>query len=201
MYKYIMAALESLEWMDLGSAKAYTPICSPIEGGDLIIGRDRRKFMTAVGMLGWLVNTGRPDVAYAHSRIAQHMASPTTAAMAAVKRCFKYLKRTAHYTLSVPLHDEDRHAAVPTDPYTLQDGDWEFYCDSDFAGNNEPQNKRRSQNGYIAISGGAPVYWASKVSSVAFAHPDIGEAHVDVSSGAAEVYACLLYTSPSPRDS
>ena len=31
--------------------------------------------------------------------------------------------------------------------------------------------------------------WGSKVSSVCFAHPDIGEAHADVSSGAAEVYA------------
>ena len=36
---------------------------------------------------------------------------------------------------------------------------------------------------------GAPVLWGSKVSSVAFAHPDIGEAHADISSGAAEVYA------------
>ena len=41
----------------------------------------------------------------------------------------------------------------------------------------------------MAIQGGAPVYWASKVSSVAFAHPKIGEAHADLSSGAAEVYA------------
>jgi hypothetical protein len=36
---------------------------------------------------------------------------------------------------------------------------------------------------------GAPVLWGSKVSSVCFAHPDIGEAHADISSGAAEVYA------------
>ena len=35
----------------------------------------------------------------------------------------------------------------------------------------------------------APVDWASKVSSVAFAHPLIGEAHADISSGAAEVHA------------
>jgi hypothetical protein len=36
---------------------------------------------------------------------------------------------------------------------------------------------------------GAPVHWTSKVASVAFAHPDIGEAHADMSSGACEVYA------------
>ena len=56
------------------------------------------------------------------------------------------------------------------------------------AGNSEAQNKRRSQNGEIAVLNKAPVAWASKVSSVGFAHPDIGEAHADRSSGAAEVY-------------
>ena len=33
--------------------------------------------------------------------------------------------------------------------------------------------------------------WGSEVSSVAFAHPKIGEAHPDMSSGAAEVYAAV----------
>jgi hypothetical protein len=41
---------------------------------------------------------------------------------------------------------------------------------------------------------GAPVLWGSKVSSVAFAHPLIGEAHADISSGAAEVYAAANAT-------
>jgi hypothetical protein len=66
---------------------------------------------------------------------------------------------------------------------------WEFYCDSDFAGNTDPANKRRSQSGYIALLDGAPVFWKSKVSSVCFASADIGEAHPDMSSSAAEIYA------------
>ena len=45
---------------------------------------------------------------------------------------------------------------------TARAEDWKFYCDSDFAGNTEPQNKRRSQNGYIAIHNTAPMFWASK---------------------------------------
>lgn len=65
---------------------------------------------------------------------------------------------------------------------------WGFYCDSDFAGNVEIQNKRRSQNGYVALLNKVPVYWVSKVSSVAFATPLIGEAHADMSSSAAEIY-------------
>ena len=53
----------------------------------------------------------------------------------------------------------------------------------------EKQNKRRSQNDEIAILNGAPVSWASTVSSVGFAHPDIGESHADMWSAAAEIYA------------
>ena len=64
----------------------------------------------------------------------------------------------------------------------------EFYCDSDFAGNTELQNKFRSQNGYVFMLNSAPVLWASKVTSVAFAHPKIGEAHADMSSAASEIY-------------
>ena len=44
------------------------------------------------------------------------------------------------------------------------------------------------------MQNGAAVFWASKVSSVAFAHPDIGEAHADTSSGAAEVYGAANAT-------
>lgn len=69
------------------------------------------------------------------------------------------------------------------------DGCWEFYVDSDFAGNSEIQNRRRSQIGIVALQNEFCVFWSSKVSSVAFADVDIGEAHPDTSSGAAEVYA------------
>ena len=61
--------------------------------------------------------------------------------------------------------------------------------DSDFAGNSEVQNKRRSQIGIIGLQNGFPVFGSSKVSSIAFADEDIGEAHADTSSGAAEAYA------------
>ena len=62
--------------------------------------------MTAVGCLGWLVNTGRPDVAFAHSRIAQHMANPTASAMNAVEHVFGYLKGAKDFMLRAPLYTE-----------------------------------------------------------------------------------------------
>ena len=51
------------------------------------------------------------------------------------------------------------------------------------------QNKRQSQSDFIAMLNGAPVLWGSKMSSICFVHDDIGEAHANISSGAAKVYA------------
>ena len=178
-----------------------TPIAAPIPTDSPPLDPpSRRKFMTAVGCLGWLVNTGRPDCAYAHSRIAQHMALPTEGALQAVLRVFRYLKGTANLALSAPLYGPDVDVEVAFTQQPLQqstrtvDHGWRFFCDTDFAGNCEPQNRRRSQNGVVAMQNGAAVFWASKVSSVAFAHPDIGEAHADTSSGAAEVYGAANAT-------
>ena len=89
--------------------------------------------------------------------------------------------------MSLDGHDQPVSSVLHSNPLDCEK-DWKFYCDSDFAGNTEKQNKRRSQNGFIATLGGAAVLWGSKVTSVAFAHPDIGEAHAGMSSGAAEIY-------------
>jgi hypothetical protein len=114
------------------------------------------------------------------------MAKPNKSAMSTAKHIFLYLYGARNWVLSclsqpseldLSYHDSD------TAEY------WEFYVDSDFAGNSEVQNKRRSQIGIIALQNGFPVLWSSKVSSVAFADADLGEAHADTSSGAAEVYA------------
>ena len=101
MEKYIEQALDALGLADIRPAKS--PINAPIEGGSPLDHSLRRKFMMAVGCIGWLVNTGRPDIAYAHSRVAQHMASPTTSAMDAVKRIMAYLKGAKDWCLGVPL--------------------------------------------------------------------------------------------------
>ena len=182
--------LNCAEIMGLSTASyVSTPICEPIDPSSELLDADgRRLFMTGTGCLGWLANTARPDVALAHSRIAQHMAHPTQSAMRTVVRAFKYLAAHSDLCLSAPLHSRDRDLS---DRFTKGEdhSDWEFFSDSDHAGNDESQNKRRSQNGFIALLNNAPVAWHSKVSSVAFAHPDISEAHADTSSGAAEIYA------------
>jgi len=93
-----------------------------------------------------------------------------------------------------PLYDDYANCAHSPEVDPRNNYGWEFFVDSDFASNDEEQNNRRSQNGYIALLNGAPIVWSSKVSSVAFADERIGEAHPDISSGAAEVYAAANST-------
>lgn len=197
METYILNTLELLGISDIKVVR--TPIVQPIDPESTpLTSAETRVFMTGTGCLGWLCNTARPDVSYAHSRISQHMAKPNASALKALKHTFAYLKGTAHYSLSSRTHAPDRNvesnAVFMTDSSANAAAGWEFYVDSDFAGNAEVQNKRRSQNGYIALLNGTPVLWGSKVSSVAFAHPAINEAHADSSSGAAEVYSAANAT-------
>ena len=83
-------------------------------------------FMSACGMLGWLVSTRRPNVKYTHSCISQHMSAPKCGALAAVIHTVKYCAST----LTACLHQ----------PYN-RDGEWRLTTDSDHTGNTEPQNK------------------------------------------------------------
>jgi hypothetical protein len=182
MSTYIRGAIKLLGFEGLRPVS--TPINQPINPDSTLLDQTLIRFcLTAVGILGWLVNTCRPDMAYAHSRIAQHMAKPTDSMLTAIRRAFAYLTGTHDLGIAAPLHSGESSS-----------GHWEFYTDSDFAGNDEPQNRRRSQNGHVALFNCAPVLWGSKVSSVAFAHPMIDEAHADISSAAAEIYAAANAT-------
>jgi hypothetical protein len=189
MEVYITNALIILGWNNLKSVS--TPIRKAIEPGMPLSPALTTKFHTAQGMLGWLNLTCRPDISYAHSRIGQHQATPSDAALEALEYVFRYLKGTKHLCIAAPNYSQDRDLTGPvlnTAEVDRGQHGWEFYCDSDYAGNSEPQNKRRSQNGVLAMLNHAPVYWSSKISSVCFATPDIGEAHADTSSAAAEIF-------------
>ena len=185
---YINKTLQILGQNDL-SKTADTPINKPIDGDSpKLVDKRLKLFPTAIGCFGWMANTCRPDISYAHSRMSQHLANPTESAWEAVIRCCDYLRGTTDLCIAAPRWQEDKDV-LSTGKHIDSNHGWEFYSDSDFAGNSETQNKRRSQSGFIATLNGAPVLWGSKVSSVAFAHPNIEESHADISSGAAEVYA------------
>ena len=188
MESYIDNAIDILELHD--HRKASTPINNPIDTETAPLPPWKHKrFLTALGMLGWLAMTVRLDVAYAYSRIAQHCATPTESALATVYKTFAYLRDTKNLCLSAQIFDGD------IDTYDLAKlqgeviNNFRFLVDADHAGNQEVQNKRKSQNGELGLINETPFYWYSKTSSVAFASAAIGEAHADTSSGAVETYA------------
>jgi hypothetical protein len=117
------------------------------------------------------------------------MSKPNVSAWDTVRRIFHYLHGARDWCLSCPTEDQDVDLSYNSVGGNGSKNHWEFYVDSDFAGNSEVQNRRRSQIGIIALQNGFPVFWSFKVSLAAFADEDIGESHADTSSGAAEVYA------------
>lgn len=99
MEDYIKNSLIILEWSHLKETKV--PIEKAIDGSSKPLSpAEATKFHTAQGMLGWISNTARPDVAFAHSRVDQHQSNPNESAMSAVQYAFRYLKGTSILCLS-----------------------------------------------------------------------------------------------------
>ena len=166
-----------------------TPIAAPIdEESQTLTPLEKKEFLTGLGMLGWLAQTVRCDIAYVYSRIGQHTATPNQSAIQAVRRAFSYLLGTKDYCIRAPMYGSARDINTITSALSDAVNVWRFYCDTDHAGNSEVQNRRRSQNGLLVTCNTAPVLWQSKASSVSFASERIGEAHADMSSGAVEIY-------------
>ena len=156
---------------------------------------EKMLFMSGIGCLGWLSNTARPDISYAHSRLAQHLAKPNLSALKGLMGALGYLKKHVNLCLVCPRKSQDKHISTIRLPdHSMHHSYYTFYSDADFASNAEKQNKRRSQNGGIAMCCGAPVFWMSKAHSKCWASGEIQEAHADTSSGAAEVYAAGNFT-------
>jgi len=188
MEKYVQHCLQYMELKSLKTAS--TPIDRPIDPESPPLKPAlRQRFLTLLGMVGWLVNTCRPDIAYAHSRIGQHTANPTESSYDAIIHVFRYLKGTPRLGLAQQLSRDSKDLNVHQLNQRITVSDWRFYSDSDHAGNTEPQNKRRCQNGFVAMCGLACVGYYSKVTSVAMANSKIKEAHADTSSAAGETYA------------
>ena len=109
MKTYIENCVVLLQLEDLVmTAPPRTPISEPIDGStDPLPDHLRHTFMTAIGCLGWLVETGRPDVALAHSRTSQHMAKPTVSVWQTTQRIFHYLYGTRSRCLSCLSQQDD----------------------------------------------------------------------------------------------
>ena len=130
-----------------------------------------------MGGIGWLANTTRPDLAYVFSRLGQHLARPTLSAQKGLKHALRYIQGTKDLALTMDLNQSDNN--------------FDFYSDSDHAGNSEEQNQRRSQTGYVCRLNGVPVMWKSTVQTVTATSST--EAEIYAASTAVQNFMYLSY--------
>jgi len=189
MQRYIQRMITVLD-IDVDVSYPNVPISSPIDTSTRPLNQDERSWLLqCLGCLGWVSITSRLDLRYTHSRISQHLGSPTISALKAAKHAALYAYSTSDLCIR--------------QPKSVVECSWRVYSDSDHAGNAEIQNKRKSQCSFIVFNGEAPITWGSKASSVQLednylhsiapsAHPSITDMHADLSSAAAEIYSAAI---------
>lgn len=101
-------------------------------------------YREAVGSLMHLAVGTRPDIMYALGVVSRHLDKPTKTNWNAVKRIFKYLRRTVNYGLKF------------TKSMNLE---LTCYCDAGFAGDVET---RKSTSGYLLKIGDNTIAWGSQ---------------------------------------
>ena len=78
--KYILKALQIIGVPEQ-AGKCSTSISKQIDDSTpALTGHKLKLFATAVGCFGWMSNTCRLDISYAHSRMSQHLAKPSESA-------------------------------------------------------------------------------------------------------------------------
>ena len=112
-------------------------------------------YASVVGMLLYVSNNTRPDIAFAVSQVARFTAKPKASHARAIKSIVRYLKGTANKGLVFTVNDN----------YDLA-----CWVDADFAGSfgREPPNlpqSVKSRCGCVIKFGGIPLVWKSQLIS------------------------------------
>ena len=110
---------------------------------DLSMLPDKYPYRAMVGTLGWLANTTRPDIAYAHSVLSRYVQKYSHRHLTAAIRVFQYLKKTKEYGLVYQGENKDEVV---------------IYADASFA--NCPDTFR-SALGFVTIRAGASISHSS----------------------------------------
>ena len=110
-------------------------------------------YAAAVGMLQYLAQNSRPDIALAVNQVSRFTHCPKLAHEQAVKRICRYLKATKNQGLTF----------TPTSVL-----DMDCYVDADFAGlwnieDSEDPSCVKSRTGYFITLAGCPMIWGSKL--------------------------------------
>ena len=143
---------------------------------------ERKIYMSGLGMLGWLVSCIRADMAYTYSMIASGMARPTKIMLRHLVWATRYLKGTSTFGGVTSTHMNNGTTM------------WRHFCDSDQGKDQSVENKGKARYGQISLANSFPVFFKSKATTVAMAHPKMINGHADVSSGACEIYGAAQAT-------
>jgi hypothetical protein len=106
------------------------------------------RYRELVGGLLYLSTTVRPDISHVSGLLGRFSSNPTTQHLAAGMHVLRYLAGTKSLGLK----------------WTKGEGGLEGYVDSDFAGD---LDGHKSTSGFVFLSGGTAISWASKLQPVA----------------------------------
>ena len=111
------------------------------------------EYASIIGMLMYLANNTRPDIAHAVHACARYTHHPKKSHATAVKHILRYLKGTADKGMVINPNNRD---------------ELDCYVDSDFAGlypvyPDQDPNSTKSRTGYVIFFKGCPVLWVSKM--------------------------------------
>ena len=131
------------------------PLGKSLMHKDLLVVEQKQSwnYRSAVGMLNYLQNSTRPDIAMSVHQCARFNNQLMLSHERAIKRIAKYLKGTSDWGI---VYHPDKTKGI------------ECYVDADFAGGwyqadaNNPENVM-SRTGYAIYYAGCPVLWSSKL--------------------------------------
>jgi hypothetical protein len=144
--KYALSALSCFGMSDANGVR--TPMEVSIDVDDSSELATNVTFRAAIGSLMYLMVGTRPDIAFAVSRMAQYVESPTVLQRKAVKHIMRNIKHTSDYGLEFG---------------GSGNVDFKCFCDSDWGGDTVT---RKSTSGYIFCLANGAISWSSKKQAV-----------------------------------
>ena len=151
--RLIERCIEAVNMVDANSAKTpaqTTPLGQDTEGA---IFQESWEYASVVGMLMYLANNTRPDIAYATHQCARFTHKPRASHALAIKRIVRYLIGT-----------KDKGLILEPSKDIMVD----CYVDADFAGLYNIEDcqdpiSAKSRTGYILMLSKCPLLWVSKL--------------------------------------
>jgi hypothetical protein len=139
MPKYVQTYLKFMETVTsqrdhdyIKTRRARSPFEGQITDSELLTDKRKIAYAKAVGMIGWMSETCRPDLKYSHSRLGAYLQFPTEQAWKQLIRATCYVARKPHLGIRTPrwwVKQDPIYDPLPTN--IEQQHAWRFYSDSD----------------------------------------------------------------------